>query len=145
MDPKGKGMVIIDNKETLYVDEPKGDKPTDSGSSHKKRDGKKKRRIKKIIYYDSGASSSSPRDDDDKDSLSKKKMINQNYSFDYPRIPDNSNAHLLSIPLENPHTLMEKTIHFGLIQCVVTYFLSILVFGKLWKIECILIALIILY
>jgi hypothetical protein len=29
MDPKGKGMVINDKeKETLYVDEPKGDKPT---------------------------------------------------------------------------------------------------------------------
>jgi hypothetical protein len=46
------------------VDEPKGDKPTDSGLSHKKRDGKKKSRIKKIIYYDSNTSSSSPRDDD---------------------------------------------------------------------------------
>jgi hypothetical protein len=44
MDPKGKGMMINDKeKEALYVDEPKGDKPTDSGSSHKKRDGKKKR------------------------------------------------------------------------------------------------------
>jgi hypothetical protein len=30
MDPKGKGMVI-NKKETLYVDEPKCDKPTDSG------------------------------------------------------------------------------------------------------------------
>jgi hypothetical protein len=65
MDPKGKGMVINNKeKETLYVDEPKGDKPTDSGSSHKKRDGKK-RSIKKIIFYDSDASSYSPRDDDD--------------------------------------------------------------------------------
>jgi hypothetical protein len=72
MDPKGKGMVINDKeKETLYVDEPKGDKPTDSGSRHKKMDGKKKRHIKKIIYYDSDASSSSPRDDDDEDSLEK--------------------------------------------------------------------------
>jgi hypothetical protein len=136
MDPKGKGMVINDKEETLYVDEPKGDKPTDSGSSHKKRDGKKKRRIKKIIYYDSDASSSSPRDDDDEDSLSKKKTVNQNYSFDYSRIPYDSNAHLLSIPLENPHTLMEKTICFGVIKCVVTYFLFILVFGKLLKMEC---------
>jgi hypothetical protein len=60
MDPKGKGMAINDKeKETLYVDEPKGDKPTNSSSSHKKRDGKKKkRRIKKIIYYDSDTSSS---------------------------------------------------------------------------------------
>jgi hypothetical protein len=93
MDPKGKWMVINDKeKETQYVDEPKGDKPTDSGLSHKKKDGKKKRRIKKIIYYDSDASSSSPRDNDD-DSSTKKKKINQNYSFDYSRMLYNSNAH----------------------------------------------------
>jgi hypothetical protein len=92
MDPKGKGMVINDKeKETLYVDEPKGDKPTDSVSNNKKKDGKKKRRIKKIIYYDSDASSSSPRADDDKDLSTKKKTINQNYSFDYSHIPYNSN------------------------------------------------------
>ena len=35
--------------------------------------------------------------------------------------------------LENPHTLMERTIHFGAIKCAVTYFLSILTFGELWK------------
>ena len=146
MDPKGKGMVINDKeKETIYVDERKGDKPTDSGSSHKKKDGKKKMRIKKIIYYDNDASSSSPRDDDDEDSSSKKKTINQNYSFDYSCIPYNLNAHLLSIPLEKPHTLMERTIHFGVIKCVITYFPSILVFGKLFKMECISITLAILY
>jgi hypothetical protein len=51
MDHKGKGMVINDKeKETLYAYVPKGDKPTGSDSSHKKRDGKKKRHIKKIIY-----------------------------------------------------------------------------------------------
>jgi hypothetical protein len=32
----------------------------------------------------------------------KKKMSNQNYSFDYSRIPYNSNADLLSIPLGKP-------------------------------------------
>jgi hypothetical protein len=32
--------------------------------------------------------------------------------------------------LENLHTLMEKTTLFGVTKCVVTYFLSILVFGK---------------
>jgi hypothetical protein len=103
MDHKGKGIVINDKeKETLYVNEPKGDKPTNSGSSHKKRDGKKKRHIKKIIYYDSDASSSLPRDDDDEDSSSKKKTVNQNYYFDYSCIPYNSNAHLLSISLRKP-------------------------------------------
>jgi hypothetical protein len=98
MDPKGKGMVAND-KESLF-NELRDDKPTDSGSIHKKRDGKMKRRIKKIIYYDSDASSSSPRDDND--DSSKKKPVNQNYPFDYSHIPFNSNAHLLSIPLGKP-------------------------------------------
>jgi hypothetical protein len=94
MDPKGNRMVINGKeKETLYVNEPKGDKPTDSGSSHKKRDEKKKRCIKKIIYYDSDTSSSSPRHDNDEDSLSKKKTVNQNYSYE---------CSLLSIPLGKP-------------------------------------------
>jgi hypothetical protein len=101
MDPKGKGMVINDKEKESLLNEPRDDKPTDSGSSHKKKDGKKKRRIKKIIYYDSDASSSSPREDDDDDS-SKRKTVNQNYSFDYSRIPYNSNVHLLSIPLRKP-------------------------------------------
>jgi hypothetical protein len=102
MDPKGKGMVVNDKEKESLFNEPRDDKPTDSGLSHKKRGGKKKRRIKKIIYYDSDASSSSPRDDDDDDSSSKKKTVNQNYSFDYSRIPYSSNAHLLSIPLGKP-------------------------------------------
>jgi hypothetical protein len=91
-------MVVNDKEKESLFNEPRDDKPIDSGSSHKKRDGKK-RRIKKIIHYDSDASSSSPRDDD---SSSKKKTVNQNYSFHYSRIPYNSNAHLLSIPLEKP-------------------------------------------
>jgi hypothetical protein len=101
MDSKGKGMVVNDKEKESLFNEPRDDKPTNSGSSHKKKDGKKKRRIKKIIYYDSDASSSSPHDDDN-DSLSKKKPVNQNYSFDYSHIPFNSNAHLLSIPLGKP-------------------------------------------
>jgi hypothetical protein len=101
MDPKGKGMMVNDMKKESIFNEPRDDKPTDSGSSHKKKDEKKKRRIKKIIYYDSDASSSSPHDDDD-DSSSKKKPVNQNYSFDYSRILYNSNARLLSIPLGKP-------------------------------------------
>jgi hypothetical protein len=100
MDPKGKGMVINDKEKESLLNEPRDDKPTDSGSSQKMRDRKKKRRIKKIIYYDSEASSSLLRDDDD--DSSKKKTVNQNYSFDYSRIPYNLNAHLLSIPLGKP-------------------------------------------
>jgi hypothetical protein len=98
-------------KETFNNNEPKGDKPIDLGSNNKRKDEKKKRRIKKIIYYDSDASSSSPKDDDD-DSSSKKKTVNQNYFFDYSCIPYNSNAHLLSIPLGSPLTLMGNIILF---------------------------------
>jgi hypothetical protein len=90
-------MVVNDKEKESFLNEPRDDKPTDSGSSHKMKDGKKKRRIKKIVYYDSDESSSSPRDDDEK-----KKLVNSNYSFDYSRIPFNSNAHLLSIPLGKP-------------------------------------------
>jgi hypothetical protein len=100
MDPKGKGMVVNDKEKESLFNEPRDDKPTDLGSSHKKRDEKKKRCIKKIIYYDSDASSSLPRDDND--DWSKRATVNQNYSFDYSRIPYNSNAHLLSIPLGKP-------------------------------------------
>jgi hypothetical protein len=98
MDPKGKGMVVNDKEKESIFNEPRDDKPTDSGSSHKKKDGKKKRRIKKIVYYDSDESSSSPRHHGDE----KKKLVNSNYSFDDSRIPFNSNAHLLSIPLGKP-------------------------------------------
>jgi hypothetical protein len=97
MDPKEKGMVVNDKEKESIFNEPRDDKPTDSGSSHKKKDGKKKRRIKKIVYYDSDESSS-PRDDDDK----KKKPVNSNFLFDYSRIPFNSKAHLLSISLGKP-------------------------------------------
>ena len=99
LDPKGKGMVVNNKEKESVFNEPREDKPTDSGSSQKKRD-EKKRCIKKVIYYNSDASSSSPHDDDD--SSSKKKTVNQNYSFDYSLIPFNSNAHLLSIPLGKP-------------------------------------------
>jgi hypothetical protein len=62
MDPKGKGIVVNDKEKESIFNEPRDDKPTDSGSSHKKKDGKKKRHIKKIVYYDSDESSSSQRD-----------------------------------------------------------------------------------
>jgi hypothetical protein len=131
MDPKGKGMVINNKeKKTLYDDELKGDKPTNSGSNNKRKDGKKKRNIKKSIYYDSDTSFSLPRDDDGEDSSSKKKMVNQNYSFDYSRIPYNSNAHLLSIPLGKPPHFDGEDYSFWSHKCVVIYFLSILVFDS---------------
>ena len=100
MDPKGKGIVINDKEKESFVNERKDDKPTDSGSGHKRKDGRKKktRRIKEIVYYDSDESSSSQKDDDN----DYRKTVNSNFSFDYSRIPHNSNSHLLSIPLGKP-------------------------------------------
>jgi hypothetical protein len=43
MDPKGKGIVINDKEKESFVNEPKDDKPTDSGSGHRRKDGKKKK------------------------------------------------------------------------------------------------------
>jgi hypothetical protein len=82
MDPKGKGMVVNDKEKESYVNDPKDDKPTDSGSGHKRKDGRKKktRRIKEIVYYDSDESSSSQKDDDN--DYEKKKTVNSNFSFD---------------------------------------------------------------
>jgi hypothetical protein len=39
MDPKGKGIMVNDKEESLF-NERRDDKPTDSGSSHKKKDRK---------------------------------------------------------------------------------------------------------
>jgi hypothetical protein len=85
MDPKGKGIVINDKEKESFINEPKDDKPTDPGSSHKKKDGKKKRRIKKIVYYDDSDESSSSQKDDDDNDYEKRKTVNSNFSFDYCR------------------------------------------------------------
>jgi hypothetical protein len=130
MDPKGKGMVVNDKEKESFINDPKDDKPTDSGSSHKRKDGKKKktRCIKEIVYYDDSDESSSSQKDDD--NYEKKKMVNSNFSFDYSRISQSANAHLLSIPLVNLLTLMERTTDFGVTKCVVTCSLSIQAYGR---------------
>jgi hypothetical protein len=103
MDPKGKGMVVNDKEKESFVNDPKDDKLTDSGASHKRKDGKKKktRRIKEIVYYDDSDESSSSQKHDDND-YEKKKTVNSKFSFDYSRIPQSSNTHLLSILLGKP-------------------------------------------
>jgi hypothetical protein len=144
MDPKGKGMMVNDKDKESIFNEPKDDKPIDSGSSHKKKDGKKKRRIKKIIYYDIDASSIHQETTTVTILHQRKRRLIKTIPLIIPVF------HTIQMPiyflflLENPHTLMERITHFGVIKCVVIYFLSILAFGKLWKMECISIVLIIL-
>ena len=132
MDPKGKGIVINDKEKESFVNEPKDDKPNDPRLGHRRKDGKKKktRCIKEIIYYDDSDESSSSQKDNDDNDYEKKKTVNSNFSFDYSRIPKNSNAHLLSILLVNLHILMERTTDFGVTKCVVTCSLSIQAYGR---------------
>ena len=132
MDPKGKGMVVDNNEKESIFNEPKNDKSTDLGSGHKRKDGKKKtRRIKEIVYYDdSDESTSSQKDNDDNDD-ERRKPVNSNFSFDYSRIPQSTNTHFLSIPLGKPPHFDGETTDFGATKCVVTYSLSILVYGRL--------------
>ena len=121
-------MVINDNEKESIFNEPRDDKANESGSSQKKKEGKKKRRIKKIVYYDDSDESSSSQKDDD--NYEKKKTINSNFPFDYSRIPQSTNAHLLSIPLGKPPHFDERTTDFGVTKCVVTCSLSIQAYGR---------------
>jgi hypothetical protein len=128
MDPKGKGMVINDKEKESFINEPKDNKPTDSGSSHMKKDGKKKRRIKKIVYYDdSDESCSSQKDDDD---YEKKKMVNSNFSLIILVFRKVQMLICFPFPLVNLLTLMERTTDFGVTKCVATCSLSIQVYGR---------------
>jgi uncharacterized membrane protein (DUF485 family) len=119
MDPKGKGMVVNDKEKESFLNESRDDKPTDSGSSHKKKDEKNKRRIKKIVYYDSDESTTRKRN--------RLAQIFHLIILVFRIIPMPICFLFLSV---NLHTLMERTMLFGVTKCVVTFFLSILVFGR---------------
>jgi hypothetical protein len=131
MDPKGKGMVINDKEKESPFNEPRDDKPTNSGSSHKKRDGKKKRRIKRLstttvtpplLHQGMMTAKTLHR--------KRKRLIKITPLIILASLTIQMLIYSL-FHLENPHTSMERITHFGVIKCVVTYFLSILAFGKL--------------
>jgi hypothetical protein len=132
MDPKGKGMVVNDKEKESFVNDPKDGKPTDSGAGHKRKDGKKKktRRIKEIVYYDDSDESASSQKDNDDNDYEKRKTVNSNSSFDYSRIPQSSNAHLLSIPLRKPPHFDGEDYEFWITKCVATCSLFIQVYGR---------------
>jgi hypothetical protein len=126
MDPKGKGMVVNDKEKESVFNEPRDEKPTDSGSSHKKKDGKKKRRIKKIVYYDSDESSSS------QTTTTTRKRKRSTQTFLLVILVFRIIRMLICFPflLVNLHSLMERTTDFGVTKCVATCSLFIQVYGK---------------
>jgi hypothetical protein len=131
MDPKGKGMVVNDKEKESFVNNPKDDKPTDSGSSHKRKDGKKKTRcIKEIVYYDDSDESSSSQKDNATMTTRKRRrltLIFLSITLVFLKVPM-----LIYSPfhLVNLLTLMERTTDFGVTKCVVTCSLSIQAYGR---------------
>jgi hypothetical protein len=143
MDPKGKGMVVNDKEESLF-NEPRDDKPTDSSSSHKKRTGRRRdasRRsstttVMKPLLHQETMTMAILRQ--------RKRRLIKTIPLIIPAFRTIQMPIYFLFLLENSHTLMERITHFGVIKCVVIYFLSILAFGKSWEMECNLIVRIIL-
>jgi hypothetical protein len=131
MDPKGKGMVVNDKEKESLFNEPRDDKPTDSGSSHKKRDGKKKGASRRSytktttppLLHQGMTMTKTPHPNGKRLTKITRLIILASRAIQM-------HIYFLFL-LENLHTSMEKITHFGAIKCVVIYFLSILVFGKL--------------
>jgi hypothetical protein len=126
MDPKGKGMVVNDKEKESFLNEPRDDKPTDSGSNHKKKDGRRRGASRRS----STTTATSLLLHQETTTTRKRNWLTQIF---YLII-----LVFLIIPmpicflflLVNLHTLMERTTLFGVTKCVVTFSLSILVFGR---------------
>jgi hypothetical protein len=115
MDPKGKGMVINDMESLL--NEPRENKPTDSGSS--RGTGRRRGASRRL----STMTATTPRP--------KRKRLIKTTPLIIPVFRTIQMLIYFLFLLENPHTSMERITHFGAIKCVVSYFPSILAFGKL--------------
>jgi hypothetical protein len=130
MDPKRKGMVVNDKEKESLFNEPRDDKPTDSGSSHKKGTGKRRDTSRRSstttamhLLLHQGTTTMTP--------CPRKRRLIKTILLITLAFPIIQMLIYFQFPLENLHTLMERTIHFGVIKCLVIYFLSILAFGKL--------------
>jgi hypothetical protein len=121
--------MVINNKEneTLYVDEAKGDKPTDSGLSHKKRTGRRRGTLRRsstttaTSSLHQGTTTTRPQ---------KQKWLIKTILLIILVCPTIRMHIYCLFLLENPFTLMEKIILSRVIKCVVIYSLYILVSGK---------------
>jgi hypothetical protein len=126
MDPKGKGMMVNDKEKESFLNEPRDDKPTDSARVTRRRTGRSRgasRRSSTTI----ATSLLLPQETTTTRKGNRLIRIFHLIILVFLIIPM-----LICFPflLVNLHTLMERTTLFGVTKCVVTYFLSILVYGK---------------
>ena len=132
MDPKGKGIVINDKEKESFVNEPRDDKSNDSGSGHRRKDEKRTRQDASRRSSTTIAMSLLPpkRTTTTTNTRERNRLIRTflltTLVFRKVQIHICSPFHSAS-----PHTLMERTTDFGATKCVVTYSLSILVYGRL--------------
>jgi hypothetical protein len=128
MDPKGKGMVVNNKEKESIFNEPRDDKPTDSGSSHKKRDGRRRGASRRsstttvmphLLHQGTTTMTTLHQ---------RKRRLIKIILLVILAFPIIQMRIYYQFPLENLHTLMERTIRFGVIKCAVIYSLSI---GKL--------------
>jgi hypothetical protein len=130
MDPKGKWMVVNDKEKEFLFNEPRDDKPTDLGSSHKR--GMGRRRGASRRSFTTTAMPPLLHQETTTTTLRQKRERLIKTALLTILACHTVQMHIyFQFPLENLHTLMERTIHFGVIKCVVIYSLSILAFGKL--------------
>jgi hypothetical protein len=133
MDPKGKGKVANEKEKEILFGNKEGE-TVDFGSGKNKKDTKKKKkkkkkRIKKIVYYGSDVSSSSPKEVATT-LLSRKRRLNKTTILIIPTFHTTPMPIYYMFLLASPLTLTGKIILFGVIKCIVIYFLFVRAFGK---------------
>jgi hypothetical protein len=133
MDPKGKGMVVNDKEKESLFNEPRDDKPTDRVT---RRGTGRRRGASRRSFTTTAMPPLLHQETTTTTTLQRIKRLIKTIHLIIPVFHTTQMHIYYQFLLENLHTLMENTIHFGAIKCVVIYFLSILAFGKLWKMEC---------
>jgi hypothetical protein len=137
MDPKGKGMVVNDKEKESFVNDPKDDKPTDSGSGHKRKMGRRRRQdtSRRSSTTTTVMSPLLPKRTTTTTTTTKERRLIQTF-LSITLIFRIAQMHIcFPSLLANLHTLMGRTTDFGVTKCVVTCSLSIQVYGRLLRME----------
>jgi hypothetical protein len=139
MDPKGKGMVVNDKEKESLFNEPRDDSPLTLARVIRRRTGRRRGASRKS----STTIAMNPLLHQETTTMTilrqRKRRLIKTIPLIIPAFRTIQMSVYFLFLLENPHTLMERITYFGVIKCVVIYFLSILAFGKSWRMEFILI------
>jgi hypothetical protein len=144
MDHKGKGMVVNDKEKESLFNEPRDTSPLTLARVIRRRTGRRRGTSRRS----STTTAMNPLLHQETTTTTilrqRKRRLFKTIPLIIPAFRTIQMPIYFLFLLENPHTLMERITHFGVIKCVVIYFLSILAFGKSWRMECILIVRIIM-